>query len=106
MFSAVAFDPTLFDWETSPSSPLLPTRTGVFVLLAPDWKAAESAPADCSLLASWPIAWVPPDVQPHFVLGRAALILIRVLLRRVQVAGGRRRVDAVRLGDVHRRRRG
>ena len=35
-FSAVAFESTLFDWETSPSSPLLPTRTGVFVLLAPD----------------------------------------------------------------------
>ena len=65
MFSAVAFDPTLFDWETSPSSPLLPTRTGVFVLLAPDWSAAESAPADCSLLASWPMAWTPSDAQPH-----------------------------------------
>ena len=65
MLSAVASESTEFDWETYPSSPLLPTRTGVFSFDAPDWNAAEKAPADWSLLASWPMAWVPSELQPH-----------------------------------------
>ena len=61
-FSAVAYESTLFDWATSPSSPLLSTRTGVLVFDAPDCSAAEAASASCSFLASWPMAWVPePD---------------------------------------------
>ena len=55
-FAAVASDWTLFDCETSPSSPSLPTRTGVVLFYALDCAAAESAAAPCSLLASWPIA--------------------------------------------------
>jgi hypothetical protein len=62
-FSAFAYEETLFDWETSPSSPLLSTRTGVFVLLAPDCSATDRAPAFCVLSASWPMAWVPPPAQ-------------------------------------------
>ncbi len=61
-FSAVAFESTLFDWATSPSSPLLSTRTGVFLFDAPGCNAPDSASASCSFLASWPMAWVPePD---------------------------------------------
>ena len=57
--------------STLPSSPLLSTRTGVFVLLAPFCAASEAANASCSFFASWPIAWIPPEPR---------LILIRVLL--------------------------
>ena len=62
--AAVADEPTLFDCETSPSWPLLSTRTGVFVLLAPCCAASEAANASCSFFASWPIAWIPPPPWP------------------------------------------
>ena len=58
-FAAVASESTLFDCDTCPSSPSLPTRTGVFVLLAPIWNAPDRAIAVWSLFASWPTAWIP-----------------------------------------------
>ena len=61
--AAVADELTVFDCVTSPSSPLLPTRTGVFVFDAPLCSASEIASASWSFFASWPIACVPPE--PH-----------------------------------------
>ena len=59
----VADEPTLFDCDTSPLSPLLSTRTGELLFEAPCCSAADSPIAVCSFLASWPIAWMPP--APH-----------------------------------------
>jgi hypothetical protein len=57
--SAVADERTLFDCDTSPSSPLLSTRTGELSFEAPCWNAPDSAIAACSFFASWPTACVP-----------------------------------------------
>ena len=63
-FAAFASDSTLFDCVTLPLSPGLRTLTGMFVLLAPDCFAYDSAIAAWLDSASWPTACVPPG-QPH-----------------------------------------
>ncbi len=64
MFAAVASESTLFVCETSPLSPGLRTLTGMFLLLAPDCFAYDSAVAAWLESAFWPVACVPP-AQPH-----------------------------------------
>ena len=94
-----ASESTLFDCFTVPPSPLLSTRTGAFLLLAPDCSAGRAGPwRPARLLASWPIAWMPSRVAAT-VPALATLILIRVLLGQIQVGSGRVRIDAVRLVD-------
>ena len=95
----MADESTLFDWSTEPPPPLLSTRTGAFSLLAPCWRASEKAPAPCSLLASWPIAWMP--VRAAAARG-SALGLVGVLLRQVAV---QRRSRSSRRCSTGRRRR-
>ncbi len=65
MFAAVASDSTVFDCSTLPLSPGLKTRTGMFVLLAPDCEATDSAAAAWLESASWPVACVPLPSHPH-----------------------------------------
>ncbi len=62
---AEASDVTAFDWSTLPPLPLLPTRTGEFSFLAPDWSAAESANAPWRLPLDWSTYWIGSLEQPQ-----------------------------------------
>src|SRR4029450_6570165 len=57
--SAFAFDDTVFDCETSPSSPGLKTRIEMFTFFGFSWTALESARAACLFTASWSAVCTP-----------------------------------------------
>ena len=64
-FDADASESTLFDWDTEPSFPGLPTRTGTFVFDAFVCVANDSAAAACWFAAVWLEDWMPVEPDPQ-----------------------------------------
>jgi hypothetical protein len=65
-FPAVAEEPAVFAWVTSPSEPGLRTRIDTFVFDGSSCFAAEAAIAPWSVPADWSAVWIGwPEGQPQ-----------------------------------------